>query len=89
MKLIIALLLTFSVSVSGKEMIRPLTVKSITKETKLSYLVLFKEKAAIYKSTPNNLKCLSMSINEKRPVLVKWNINSLKIIDCKSKRKSP
>ncbi len=89
MKLLILLLLSISISTNAKESIGQVTVTSIKKESKLSFLVLFKEKAAVYKSSSKNIKCLNTSIHEKRPVLIKWNINTLEISDCKSKRKSP
>ncbi|GEM_PF-4113166 len=89
MKIIIALLLTLSISANEKVLIKALTVKSITREKKSEYLILFKEKAAIYKSSAKTMECLNISIREKKPVLVKWNINTLEIIDCKSKRKTP
>ncbi|WP_290732700.1 hypothetical protein [Halobacteriovorax sp. JY17] len=89
MKLFIITFFVLSISANSKELTGKVNVASIKKVSKSQYHILFKEKAAIYKSSSKFIKCLNISVKEKREVLIKWDINKLEIIGCKSKKKYP
>lgn len=88
-KTVLLVFLLSSQTLLAKELVGKVNVVSIKKKNATNYLVLFREKSALYKSTKKHIECLSTSITEKKPILIKWNIKTLEILDCKSKRKSP
>ncbi|ATH08316.1 hypothetical protein BIY24_10255 [Halobacteriovorax marinus] len=50
-------------------------------------LLLFREKAAIYKAEPKYFKCFNYSIQSKSPILIKYNMSNLEILGCKTRKK--
>lgn len=89
MKNFLIILIFFTQSSYAKVLTKKLNVLVLNKEQKSSnYKVLFKQKAAIYTSSKKHYQCLKFSIDNNKQVLVRWDINSLEVTGCKTKKKA-
>jgi len=70
-------------SVQAKSMSGRVRVRSIKKRAKNRYSVSFVEKAAIYSSNSKFYKCLKDGAKNKKPILVRWDLKTLKVTGCK------
>lgn len=83
MKVVVLFLFVTNIA-SAKSLTRRLHVSKVRKISKSRrYNITFKEMAAFYYADKDTIKCLTDSVRKKKPVLVKWNIKTLKVEKCK------
>jgi hypothetical protein len=80
----VALIISFTMSGAfAKNMSGRVRVRSIKKRVKTQFSVVFKERAAIYSADQKYVSCLKSGVKSDKPILVRWDMKTLKINGCK------